>query len=654
MHSIRAKLLLAVLSTLMGTFFISTFANINLVGNTVQQQIDDHALTLVRERGNYFSQFMLGRQQEIENLSRRPELISGEIQDRVDFLNQQRNLLGRYERLYYLDRDTGSVYSHDKTIAPTSSLFSDFSDYASWTTPRPRISPAYPSKDTNANVIAIAYPIFDSTRASGYLIATLTLNSMRPYLGGISVEGERVAYIVDNSGTVLVAPEEAPAGINILQERPLNAIREQSSGKTRAIINGQDYSLYFTRLGETSNWTLVYSISDTVLSEPLVTTRNWLLFSNLLAVALVGGVIYLVADAITRPLRQMVQVLGEIATGDLTRKVEATGQDEVGQTARYANIMADGLAGIIKELKTISQTIVTSCQQIAASIEESTSGLEQSSNLATEIGSNMQLNAASVDQTKNSAQYVANSAQGVSRLTEEAANECATAVHQATTGSQAVADVAAAMSEISRSSEQVNQLVENLIDSSQRIEDMLELITQISEQTNLLSLNAAIEAARAGEMGQGFAVVASEVRKLATRSTHAVEEIGQLVEDIRRKVNSTSQAVGHSNSIIHQAEDRSRVTMSTIQSMVSSINSVEMKIRRVAEAAADQAVTSNAIREAVSNIAASTQETSAGAEELGATLEEQVAILADIENTVSELSGMVQALDLMMRKFRLN
>src|SRR5690606_17576854 len=115
----------------------------------------------------------------------------------------------------------------------------------------------------------------------------------------------------------------------------------------------------------------------------------------------------------------MVGIMKDIATGDLTQRVDVITGDEVGQAARYANLMADGLANIILQLKGLANTIVTSGEQIAASIEESTGGLEQSSNLATEIGSNMQLNAASIDQTKNSAQQVASSAQVVSQLTGE-------------------------------------------------------------------------------------------------------------------------------------------------------------------------------------------------------------------------------------------
>ena len=664
MQSIRNKLLLAVIATLIGTFFISTLANNILVGNTVQEQIDRTGRTQVSERALHLTLWLSSKRQEANYLSDHPQLVSSESEDdtRVTFLKEQHEQhLSSYDSLFFMDPQY-RAYIDNSTVTINQ-------DYAAYNTflnaaesRQQVLSSPYQCEFTGNYVMAIATPILSSEGLQGVVVATLPLQDISIMLADMyDPDTSSLAYIVNNNGLIIAHPDPEFVGrenISSTQRIPgiaaqADTILGQPSGNATFQGEGTEY-VYFQRLLETDGWVLLYTASATALNRPLTATRNWMIFSNIISVAIVAGVIYLLAEAITRPLRQMVVVLGEIATGDLTQKVEVISEDEVGQTARYANLMADGLSGIIRELKVLANTIVSSGQQIAASIEESTSGLEQSSNLATEIGSNMQLNAASIDQTKNSAQHVANSAQTVSQLTGEAVTECTTAVHQATTGSEAVADVVDAMAGISSSSEQVNQLVDSLIDSSQRIEDMLELITQISEQTNLLSLNAAIEAARAGEMGQGFAVVASEVRKLATRSTHAVEEIAELVEDIRRKVNSTSQAVGHSNSIIHQAEDRSRLTMSTIHSMVTSINSVEQKIRQVAEAAAEQAVNSNAIREAVANIAASTQETSAGSEELGATLEEQVAILADIEDTVAELTQHVQKLDQMMHRFKID
>lgn len=665
MQSIRGKLLLAVVATLIGTFLFSTIANLSIIGGNVQEQIEQYGTTLVSERAQHLTLWLSSKRQEIQYLSTHPQLVTpdhSDVDNRVQFLNQQHDYhYSSYESLFFVDTDFngylhGGVTRFNEGYAAYLTLINALDSR------QQQVSSPFRSDFSNNFVILVVTPIISlEGQLIGAVAATLKMQDFSNLLLDLVVpENNSRAFIVDNQGTVVAHPDAAVIGReNISTTTVIPGISSRAEtimlephGNVSYQGEGTEFA-YFRRLLDTDGWVLIYTASASAFNQPLIQTRTWLILSSLIAVFLVAGVIYLVAEAITRPLRQMVTVMGEIATGDLTQKVEVTTDDEVGQTARYANLMADGLTNIIRELKVLANTIVTSGQQIAASIEESTSGLEQSSNLATEIGSNMQLNAASIDQTKNSVLHVANSAQTVSQLTGEAAAECTTAVHQATTGSEAVVDVADAMTEISSSSEQVNQLVDNLIDSAQRIEDMLELITQISEQTNLLSLNAAIEAARAGEMGQGFAVVASEVRKLATRSTHAVEEIAELVEDIRRKVDSTSQAVQHSNTIIHQAEDRSRLTMSTIDSMVTSIHNVEQKIRQVAEAAAEQALNSNSIREAVANIAASTQETSAGSEELGATLEEQVAILADIEDTVAELTQQVQRLDQMMQRFKL-
>jgi len=666
MQSIRAKFLIAVIATLVCTFLISTWANIRIIGNHVKNQIEDFGTNLVEERGTQLELWLASKRQETLLLSANPQLVSPpkeDIQSRVNFLKQQhKSNLSYYDSIYFVvnSNNTYIAYMDNQEVV----LDSDYTGLSfikrASNSGVQEISIPFKSPFSNKYIILIATPVLVGNEVVGVVGAALSMTEFTALLADLVDEDGCLAFLLDKQGKVIAHPNPSYPGIANIKSDHIPGIKSQSDaimGEPSGYVafkgpNGTEFA-YYRRLENADGWVLLYTAPAAVFNAPLVQTRSWLIISNLIAVGLVAGVIYLVAEAVTKPLRQMVGVMNDIATGDLTQRVKYVSKDEVGQAARYANLMADGLANIIQQLKGLANIIVTSGQQIAASIEESTAGLEQSSNLATEIGSNMQLNAASIDQTKNSAQQVASSAQTVSTLTSQAANECATAVHQANTGSDAVIVVANAMTEISSSSEQVNQLVDDLIDSAQRIEDMLELITQISEQTNLLSLNAAIEAARAGEMGQGFAVVASEVRKLATRSTHAVDEVAELVEDIRRKVNSTSLAVQHSNSIIHQAEDRSRLTLSTIDSMVESINNVEMKIRQVSEAAAEQAVNSNAIREAVTNIAASTQETSAGSEELGATLEEQVAILADIEDTVAELTQMVQRLDQMMHRFKL-
>lgn len=666
MQSIRAKLLITVIATLVCIFLISTWANVRTIGDHIKRQIDQFGASLVEERGAQLVLWLASKRQETMLLASNPQLLNPpreDVQSRVDFLSQQHEQsLSYYDNIFYVSITDRDYFAHfDNEVVALSQDYEGFTYIKkAANSGQQYLSTPFNSSFSSEYIIMLANPVIANNEVIGVVAAELSMTRFTALLVDLIDDIGSLAFIVDKQGKVIAHPDLSLPGVATVRSDHIRGLKDQAdaimgepSGHVPLVGQSGNEVAYFRSLMDADSWVLLYITPAAIFNAPLTETQTWLVFSNLVAVSLVAGVIYLVTQALTRPLRQMVGVMNDIATGDLTQRVENISNDEVGQAARYANLMADGLANIIRELKGLANIIATSGQQIAASIEESSGGLEQSSNLATEIGSNMQLNATSVDQTKNSAEQVAGSAQIVSQLTGEAAQECATAVRQAATGGEAVVEVANAMTEISSSSEQVLELVGNLTDSAQRIEDMLELITQISEQTNLLSLNAAIEAARAGEMGQGFAVVASEVRKLAARSTHAVDEVGELVEDIRRKVDGTSQAVKHSNAIIHQAEDRSRLTLTTIDSMVASINNVELKISQVAEAAAEQAVNSNAIREAVTNIAAATQETSAGSQELGAALEEQVAILADIEDTVGELTQMVQKLDQMMHRFKL-
>ena len=668
MQSIRAKFLVAVIGTLVVIFLVSTWANVRIIGTHVKEQIESIGTNLVEERGTQLSLWLVSKKDETALLATNPQLLlpaAEDIQSRKDFLRERySSSLGHYASLFYVTAKGGSFTAH----LDSGDVALESDDYPgryylqrAANSGQQYISTPFKSKLSEQYIILFATPIVADSKVVGIVAAELAMAECSALLSDLLEEDGSMAFILDKQGKVIAHPNPTYPGMASIRSDHITGISEQADaimGEPSGYVSfrgaeGAEYA-YYRRLVDNDSWVLVYTTPEASFNAPLIQTRTWLIFSNLVAVTLVAGVIYLMTEAITRPLRQMVSVMNDIATGDLTQRVQYISKDEVGQAARYANLMTEGLASIISELQELANVIINSGQQIAASIEESSGGLEQSSNLATEIGSHMQINAASIDQTKNSIQQVAGSAQVVSQLTVEAAGECTTAVHQATTGSQAVVDIVDAMTEISSSSEDVLKLVENLTDSAQRIGDMLELITQISEQTNLLSLNAAIEAARAGEMGQGFAVVASEVRKLATRSTHAVEEVAELVEDIRQKVTSTSQAVKKSNAVIHQAEDRSRLTLATIDSMVASINNVEVRVQQVAEAAAEQAINNNAIREAVTNIAAATQETSAGSQELGATLEEQVAILADIEDTVADLTQMVQRLDQMMQRFKID
>jgi methyl-accepting chemotaxis protein len=314
------------------------------------------------------------------------------------------------------------------------------------------------------------------------------------------------------------------------------------------------------------------------------------------AIATVLGVLINIftTRSIVAPVREAVQVAQTVAAGDLTSRIEPKSRDEMGQLLGSLKEMNDGLAKIVGQVRTGTQTIATASGQIAAGNQDLSSRTEQQASSLEETASSMEELTSTVKQNADNARQ---------------ANQLALAASDvAAKGGDVVAKVVTTMGSIN--------------ESSKKIVDIIGVIDGIAFQTNILALNAAVEAARAGEQGRGFAVVATEVRSLAQRSAAAAKEIKTLIGNSVEKVENGSKLVNQAGT--------------TMDEVVTSVRRVTDIMGEIMAATDEQSTGIQQVNQAITQMDEVTQQNAALVEEAAAaaeSLQDQAAVLANLVGT---------------------
>ncbi|MEJ2714929.1 MAG: methyl-accepting chemotaxis protein [Acidihalobacter sp.] len=345
--------------------------------------------------------------------------------------------------------------------------------------------------------------------------------------------------------------------------------------------------------------------------------------------AAVGGLVvalllaFLIARSITRPLGRAVERMTDIAEGegDLTQRLPNEGSDEVAELAQRFNVFVGKVHDVIKHISSTSAQLAAAAEELSASSSQTNEHMARSRGEAEQLATAMTEMASTVGE--------------VAKNAAEAAQNATTADSEASSGSQVVADAVRAIEDLAAEIERGATVIHELETESIGIGKVLDVIRAISEQTNLLALNAAIEAARAGEHGRGFAVVADEVRTLASRTHESTQEIQGMIERLQSGAQSAVEVMQASRERASNSVETASRAGSSLESITRAVTVINDMNLHIASATEEQGAVAEEIDRNVTAIAQGIEDTSGGSEQVATAAQELARLASDLEDKVS-------------------
>ncbi|MCL1056432.1 methyl-accepting chemotaxis protein [Shewanella gelidimarina] len=434
-----------------------------------------------------------------------------------------------------------------------------------------------------------------------------SLDDMVQLLRSFKIEQSGFVYLVDSKGQVKLHPDTAQIG-----KADLNNLYRGTD--TSSLMRRTDFNLLKTDIdGEamfiassyipSMDWYLIAQVPESEIFSLLEESAYKILIWTIIIAAIFIALSSLVASSVSRPIAKVADMLRDIGEGegDLRQRLPVEGEDELAQLAKGFNSFISKIQASMIEVAETSKQLGCSAidvsHQAQRTLEDSQLQKDQTIMVVAAIN---EMGATVNEIASNAAQ---------------AADTARAADTDSTNGQVVVTRARETISQLSNDVEQVGEVVESLATHTKSIESILDVIRAVSEQTNLLALNAAIEAARAGEAGRGFAVVADEVRNLASRTATSTNEVQVMIDKLQAEASRAVEAMEQSRSRSIEgvnAVDEASQSLTGISERIGSISDMNIQ---VAAATEEQSTVVEDINRNVSDINDITQRTADTAED---------------------------------------
>lgn len=495
------------------------------------------------------------------------------------------------------------------------------------------------------NVVSASGLLNDGSDTVRVIAADMTLDRISVIVNSFIEMHDAEEFLVDKDSSVILASRDSDLISRTLgadgQSAFYKDVEKKVSGKSYDFCTLDGNMTVFKEVNGT-NWLLVSYVPTRVVLADLVGLRNLMIIFSIISILVLCVLIERVTHVVIRPVKEMTRVITSMASGDFTVSMKVKGNDEIAVMGRSVEHFIASMKEMIRQMGHVSDRLEKQAGSSKNVSGEMNSAANIQSQSMTELNATVDQLSVSVNEIAQNATQLAGVVADTKEDSDKVEDKMRTTVEVSEKGKADMESVGNALHNIEISIHNLEEAVDKVGTASGEIVDIIKLIGDIAEETNLLSLNASIEAARAGEAGRGFAVVASQIGVLAKNSadsvahiTSLINEINGLVDDAVKQGRSSASDIESSADLIHTAVDTFDQIFQNIQETSHLIEGVVEKINQV-----DQVAT---------NVAAISEEQAASSDEILATsesmLQQAKSISKNSEQVEEEAGNLAESAD---------
>ncbi|RDW20763.1 methyl-accepting chemotaxis protein [Oceanobacillus chungangensis] len=508
-------------------------------------------------------------------------------------------------------------------------------------------------------ILSVMKPIKMDGNTVGIVAIDIFLDGLPELMQSYKMGESGYSFLISNEGTFLYHPKD-----ELIIEQKIQSLSGEIGNIGKKMVKSEK-GLELTQVNDgleyigyspvtTTGWSVGTSLPEKEALGSLSTfTKMMMIYFGISCLILIVIVIFLLKRML-REIPLVTNIMKQLELGDLSQlNLQAKSEDEIGQLVTSTNQMNNRLRDIVSQINTVSETVSSQSEeltqsaneikvgteQIATTMQELASGSETQANSASDLASVMSSFTMKVQEANESGERIGDNTKIVLSMTKDGSELMNKSIQQMGRIDQIVQDSV--------------QKVQGLDKQSQEISNLVTVIKDVADQTNLLSLNAAIEAARAGEHGKGFAVVADEVRKLADQVSVSVTNITDIVSNIQKETTLVTGSLQDGYKEVQLGTAQIETTGETFGNISEAVIETVESITAISENLADIAASAQEMNGSIEEIASISEESAAGVEQTSASSQQTSSIMEEVAGSSEQLAKLAEELHGLVRVFKL-